>query len=255
LIAYPPDDRLSVQYTCWCGLSIFYLLKILAIGFRHKLWQQLFNANSLRFTWRFTLVLVFLVPLNDKTQSNHGMPSEICISHTHKQIKKYNIHIHVILIRWTRLSSQFVNLKRNITLWQYSLKAATNIRVCSLTLPHFELVLSQDLAFQRHMSWTFSLCSVSYGWKVYVRFIDCSGIVDPILYPELSFLLRYTGTTILHREWVDPSLFEILFITHIKLCSSLHLLEAQSNSFYYKKYKLLNNYRITQSSSPPANLI
>jgi hypothetical protein len=77
--------------------------------------------------------------------------------------------------------------------------------------------------------------------------------LNSILYPELSFLLRYTGTTTLHREWVDPSLFKILFITHIKLCSSLRLLEAQSNSFNYKKYKLLNNYRITQSSSPPAN--
>lgn len=140
MIAYPHDDRLSVQYTCWCGLSIFYLLKILVIGFRHKLSQQLFNANSLRFTWLFTLVLVFLVPLNDKkkTQCTHGMPSKICESYTQKQFKKYNIYIHVILTRWTRLSSQFVNLKRNITLWQYSLKTTTNIRrVCSLTLPHF----------------------------------------------------------------------------------------------------------------------
>jgi hypothetical protein len=44
---------------------------------------------------------------------------------------------------------------------------------------------SQDLDFQRHMSWSFCIQWVQLRWKVIVRFVDISGIDDTLC---LNFL-------------------------------------------------------------------
>jgi hypothetical protein len=55
------------------------------------------------------------------------------------------------------------------------IKEGVRIPFTDLTRHIFVHVSRQDLNFQRHMSWSFCVCSLR--WEVDVRFVDIGGIV------------------------------------------------------------------------------